>query len=112
MDDIIRAALQSLLEELRTLEDALALLETERTAVRDQIRQHVEQLGGRAVLPGYGRLEITTPGITVSYDRRQVEALIIELTTTAPVIAARLAACRTESAHRGGLRITPAHAAA
>jgi hypothetical protein len=112
MDDITRSELQSLLDELRTVEDAIGLLSAQRTSLRDQISQHVEQLGGRMMLPGYGRLEITPPGLTVSYDRRQIETLIIELTTTVPTIAARIAACRKESPRSGGLRITPAKVAA
>src|SRR5262245_43897416 len=108
MDDLIRSELQSLLDELRPIDDAIALLQAQRTSPRDQISERVDRLGGRAVLPGYGHLEITAPSVTVSYDRRQVEALIIELTTTAPVIAARIAACRKESPRTGGLRITPA----
>jgi hypothetical protein len=112
MDDMIRSELQSLLDELRTVEDAIALLEAQRTPLREQISQCVAQLGGRVLLPGYGRLEITAPGVTVSYDRRQVEALIIELTTAHAAIAAQLAACRKESPRSGGLRITPAKIAA
>jgi hypothetical protein len=112
MDELIRSELQSLLEEVRTVEDALALLDVQRTRLREEIRQRVERLGGRVLLPGEGRLEIIAPSVAVSYDRRQVEALIIELTTTHAAIAARLAACRKESPRNGGLRITPAKLAA
>lgn len=112
MDDITCSELQSLLDELRTVEDAIGLLSAQRASLRDQITQHVAQLGGRVMLPGYGRLEITPPCITVSYDRRQIERLIIELTTTDPTTAARLAACRKEAPRNGGLRMTPAKVAA
>jgi hypothetical protein len=112
MDDITRSELQSLLDELRTIEDAISLLSAQRTSLRDQISQHVAQLGGRVMLSGYGRLEITPPCVTVSYDRRQIETLIIELTTTDPTMAARLAGCRKEAPRSGGLRITPPKVAA
>jgi hypothetical protein len=112
MDDMIHSELASLLDELRTVEDAITLLTAQRTPLREQISQCVAQQGGRVLLPGYGRLEITAPGVTISYDRHQVEALIIALTTTDPTIAARLAACRKESPRNGGLRITPPKLAA
>jgi hypothetical protein len=112
VDEMIRSELQSLLEELRTVEDALALLEAQRTTVRSQIQQCVAQLGGRVILPGVGQLEITAPSVTISYDRQQVEALISELTITYAAVAARLAACRTEALCSDGLRITPAGLAA
>jgi hypothetical protein len=112
VDEMIRSELQSLLEELRTVEDALALLEARQTTVRSQIQQCVAQLGGRVILPGAGQLEIIAPSATISYDRQQVEVLISELAITHAAVAARLAACRTESPRSDGLRITPAGLAA
>ena len=112
MEDVFRSELRSLLDELWALDDAITLLAAQRTAVRAQIRQQLARLGGHVVLPGYGRLEITAPSTTVSYDQCHIEALIMELTTTNAAIAARIAACRTESPHTDGLHITPANVAA
>jgi hypothetical protein len=61
MDDLIRSELQSLLDELRTVEDAIALLEAQRRLLREQIEQDIDQLGGRVILSGYGVLEGTAP---------------------------------------------------
>lgn len=51
------------------------------------------------------RLQATTT--TSSYDKTQIDALIIALTAEQPAVAARLAACRVERPRAGGLRVTP-----
>lgn len=101
------AALRTLWDDLRQIEAAQQQLETRREIARDQLRQIAEQLGGSATLTGYGKLEVLAPTTTTSYDKAQVDALVIALTTEQPAIAARLAACRVERPRAGGLRVTP-----
>ena len=101
------AALRTLWDDLRQIEAAQQQLEARRSAVRDQLGQIADQLGGKATLAGYGTLEILTATTTTSYDKSQVDALIIALAAEHPAIAARLAACRTERPRAGGLRVTP-----
>ena len=52
MDDLIRSELQSLLDELRAIDDAIALLEAQRLLLRDQISQRVGLLGCSRKLRG------------------------------------------------------------
>ena len=112
MDELMRSELRSLLDELRMIEDAMALLEAQQMALRDQISQSVAQLGGCAVIPGFGQLELVAPDRIISYDCHELDALMQALTITHPTIAARLRACRRESHRDDDLRITPAKAAA
>lgn len=101
------AAIRTLWDDLRQIEAAQQQLETRRELVRDQLRQITAQLGGQTTLAGYGKLELLSATTTTSYDKTQVDALIIALTAEQPAIAARLAACRVERPRAGGLRITP-----
>lgn len=101
------AAIRTLWDDLRQIEAAQQQLETRRELVRDQLRQITAQLGGSTTLAGYGKLELLSATTTTSYDKAQVDALIIALTAEQPAIAARLAACRVERPRAGGLRITP-----
>lgn len=100
-------ALRPIWDELRRIEAARQELEQQREALRDQLRHIVAELGGSTSLAGYGKLEILPAGVSTSYVKTQVDALIIELTGEHPEIAARLAACRKESHRAGGLRVTP-----
>lgn len=108
MDELMRSELRSLLDELRMIEDALALLEAQQLALRDQISQRVAQLGGCAVIPDFGSVELVAPDLSISYDCRELDALMQALTITHPTIAARLRACRRESHRDNDLRIIPA----
>ena len=101
------AALRTLWDDLRQIEVAQQQLETRRELVRDQLRQITAQLGGSTSLAGYGKLELLSATTTTSYDKSQVDALIIALTAEQPAVAARLAACRVERPRAGGLRVTP-----
>lgn len=101
------AALCTLWDDLRQIEAAQQQLETRREVLRDQLRQIAEQLGGSATLTGYGKLEVLAATTTTSYDKVQVDALVIALTTEQPAIATRLATCRVERPRAGGLRVTP-----
>lgn len=101
------AAIRTLWDDLRQIEGAQQQLETRRELVRDQLRQITAQIGGQTTLAGYGKLEVLAPTTTTSYDKAQVDALIIALTAEQPTIAARVAACRVERPRAGGLRVTP-----
>lgn len=100
-------ALHALASDLAELESEIAALNQQRAAVREQIRVSVAQVGGNVVLPGYGRLLITTPAVVVQYDRAALDAVVTGISTTHPAIAEAIGACRTETARAGGLRIVP-----
>lgn len=99
-------ACRALCRELGEVESQLAPLEAERAALREQISYILDKLGGKASVPGFGSLELTAPAVVRSYDKKRLDALLVELAIEAPEIVARLAQCRTESARAGALRIT------
>lgn len=99
-------ALRALCRDLGEVESQLAPLEAERAALRDQISHVLDRLGGTTEITGFGKLEITAPSIVKSYDKKRLDQLLIDLAAEAPELVARIAACRTESARAGSLRIT------
>ncbi|MDQ5852988.1 MAG: hypothetical protein M3380_13155 [Chloroflexota bacterium] len=65
-----------------------------------------EELGGKATVEGFGRLEVCNASFVVSYDRKAVEAVILKLIDLGQYhIADALRACKKESARPGTLRI-------
>jgi hypothetical protein len=99
-------ALHAIASDLGEIESQLAPLENERQNLRDQLSVILDRLGGRTTIPGFGKLELTAPTITRSYDKKRLDQLIIDLTTDAPELAQLIAACRTEAPRAGSLRIT------
>jgi hypothetical protein len=99
-------ALHALASDLGEIESQLAPLEAERQTLRDQLSQVLERLGGRATIAGFGKLELTAPTITRSFDKKRLDQLIIDLAADAPELAQLIAACRTEAPRAGSLRIT------
>lgn len=99
-------ALRALCRDLGEVESQLAPLEAERQQLRDQISRVLDRAGGKAQIAGFGGLEITSPSIVRSYDKKALDRLLLDLASEAPEMAARIAQCRTESARAGGLRIT------
>lgn len=99
-------ALRSLASDLGEVESQLTPFELEKQSLRDQISQVLEHAGGQAQIAGFGRLEITAASVVTSYDKKQIEALLIDLTSTHPEVAQRLAACRVKGTRAGSLRIT------
>lgn len=95
---ILCAAIIQLDEQMKPLAERGAVL-------REQIGHVLAHYGQALDLPGFGKLEITNPSITKGYDRKQLDALIIELASEYPEVAAKLTQCRTESMRAGGLRI-------
>ncbi len=71
--------LHALCQELGEVEDQLRLLEEERKRIRAELSLLVEALGGTVKVEGFGRLEVSSASLVVSYDRKQVEALILRL---------------------------------
>jgi chromosome segregation ATPase len=99
-------ALAQLCQSLDSLEDRLEPLQQQKDTLRTQISEVVEHLGGRAELDWFGSLQITSPTITVSYDREALDALVARLTAEGQAsIAQQIAACRKESPRAGSLRI-------
>jgi len=99
-------ALRALASDLGEIESQLAPLEAERQNLRDQLSQIVGRLGGRASVPGFGKIELTAQSLARSYDKKRLDQLIIDLATDAPELAQLVAACRTEAPRAGSLRIT------
>lgn len=98
-------ALRSLCDDYTELDDTYKQFEAMREQTRAQISQVLEKLDGKVDLPGFGHLEITSPAVTVGYDKVKIRALLDELYEDHPDIAQRLAACQTKSMRAGGLRI-------
>lgn len=100
-------ALRALVSDLGEVESDYTLYAAQREALRAELSQVVDALGGKAEVAGFGRLEITSPVKTASYDRKALDDLVIDLTQAGlGEVAQRIARCRTQSARAGGLRIT------
>lgn len=97
--------LRQLAMDLGEVESELAPLEEARQVLRTRISHVVDRIGGKAEIPGFGKLEITSATKTVSYDRKQLDQLTIALLEEYPHIARLITECRTESARAGSLRI-------
>lgn len=97
-------ALRALLSDLREVESEIAPLEQQKAQLRDQIGMIVARAGTQE-LPGLGRVSITSPSVTVSYDTRKVNEIALALAATHPEIAAQLVAARKTSERSGSLRI-------
>jgi len=99
-------ALHALACDLGEVESQLAPLEQERTMLRDHLSHIVDRIGGRADIPGFGRLELSAPTVVRGYDRKRLDALLVDLAADYPAVVQQLAQCRTETARAGSLRIT------
>lgn len=99
-------ALRALCRDLGEVESQIAPLEAERATLRDQISRVLDHAGGKAEIAGFGKLELSAPAIVRGYDKKRLDELLVALAGEAPEVAERIAACRTESARAGSLRIT------
>lgn len=101
-------ALRALLSDLRETESSIAPLAAE----RDQIREAISHIAARSPSPievaGLGRVSMTAPSVSTSYDTKQIDALIKVLRTTHPDIAALISECQKTTERSGGLRIEKA----
>jgi hypothetical protein len=100
-------ALDKLVASLDAVKDRLEPAQAEEKILRDQISMVLEHVTGgkKAQVRGY-ELIITEPGVTVSYDSKALDKLVIRLMEDYPAIAADIRACRKESSRAGSLRVT------
>ncbi len=99
-------ALHALASDLAEVESELAPLDAEKARLRDCISQVVARFDKPVLIPGFGKIELTAPTVTKSFDKAALESLIQELLFEAPETAQRLARCKTETQRAGSLRIT------
>lgn len=100
------AALRALCSQLGEVQSDLDGLQEEREFLRSQISEIVNSLGGKVEVAGFGELRITEPVKTASYDRKQLDELVLWLIEHEQTgIAQRITGCRKESARAGSLQI-------
>lgn len=97
-------ALRSLLSDLREVESEIAPLEQQKATLRDQIGLIVARAGTQ-VLAGLGKVSLTAPSVSISYDTKLITELALQLSLTHPEIASQLVAARKVSSRAGSLRI-------
>lgn len=99
-------ALRALCSDMAEVESQIAPLEAERARLKAQISLVLARAGGRAELAGFGKLTITAPSVTKSYDTRRLDDLLVRLLADGygPIVE-QIAQCRRESQRSGGLRI-------
>jgi hypothetical protein len=96
----------ALCQALGEVESQLAPLQAERERVRAELSVLVEQAGGKTTVEGFGRLEVGRASMHVSYDRKQIEHVILKLVDVGQYhIADALRSCKKESARPGTLRV-------
>lgn len=119
-------AIPLLVKQLANLQDRLEPLQHTEKAIRAQLSVMVDNVGGKFEVPGYGKLNITSAGTTVTYDRKELDKFtaaleheILELTLSGHeseeyertridalvAVVGKLKSCRKESSRSGGLRI-------
>ncbi len=95
-----------LCQALGEVESQLAPLHAERERLRAELSVLVEQAGGKTTIDGFGRLEVSRASFHVSYDRKQLEAVILKLIDAGHYhLADAIRSCKKESARPGTLRI-------
>jgi hypothetical protein len=100
-------ALRALTRDLGEVESELAPLHEQREQLRAWIGEVLARAGGKAAIPGFGRLELSAPSVTVTFDRKALDGLVQDLVAAGQFdIAQRISAARRESARAGALRIT------
>ena len=98
--------LQSLCRDLDEVENQLAELNAERDQLRAQLSEVVERLGGKVVIQGFGTLQMASPSVVVSYERKGLEQLVQELRAAGnTILADAIEHNRKESMRTGGLRV-------
>lgn len=100
------AALRALCSQLGEVQSDLDGLQEEREHLRGQISEIVNSIGGKVEVAGFGELRITEPVKTASYDRKQIDELVMRLVQAGHAdVAEAITACRKESARAGSLQI-------
>jgi hypothetical protein len=83
----------------------LAPLQAERERLGTERSVLVAQAGGKTTVEGFGRLKVRRVSIHVSYDRKQLEAVILKLVDAGQYhLADAIRSCNKESARPGMLR--------
>lgn len=101
--------LHALCNELGEREDTL---KTEERAIKE-IRKVIEEIiqkEGTQEIKGFGRLSMVQPTTLAKWDSKMLDALVVELMQSSePInpyeVAAKIAACKSESVKSGFLRI-------
>ncbi len=98
--------LQSLCQDLDEVENQIGEFNAERENLRAQLSEVVERLGGRATVQGFGSLQISSPSVVATYDRKGLEQLVNELIMAGNTpLAEAIQQHRKESMRVGGLRV-------
>lgn len=99
--------LRALCMSLGEVESELEPLAAEREQLRHQIGDVVARMDRQLeVVPGFGTIRITGPGISERYDTTAVDAIVSQLMDEGHgQLAEALAACKVKSMRAGGLRI-------
>ncbi len=100
-------ALRSLCNDYDEIESSYKDFERIRESVREQIGNVLLRLdGSRAIVDGFGVLMLTSPGVSIKYDKAKLRELIIELVDEGnEAMAERIEACQERKERVGGLRI-------
>ncbi len=104
--------LGALLGWVRALEDQIEPLEASKTVARAYLSEVLEiGFAGRHEIPGVGKMMISAPSVTYSYDKKKLTALTDQLRAEGQgEIAAMLDACLIAKSRDGGLVITQSKA--
>jgi hypothetical protein len=97
--------LRSLCSDYVVLDDEYQRVGADRERLRSQISELVEEVGSQE-LPGFGRVEITTPSRITSYDPKALDALLLELDAAGNPLAERIRETKREGQRAGSLRIS------
>ncbi len=96
----------ALCQDLGEVELQLAPLQAERERLRAELSVLVEQAGGKMTVEGFGRLDVSRASFHVSYDRKQIEHVILKLVDAGHYhVADAIRSCKKESARPGTLRV-------
>lgn len=95
-------ALRAVTSDLAEVESDLEPLQKEREQLRAQVSELVDAAGGKAEIPGFGKLEITSASKTLRYDTKRIDAVMVRcLREGYPEIAEAISDCMVESARAG-----------
>ncbi len=96
----------ALCQDLGEVESQIAPLQAERERLRAELSVLVEQAGGKMTVEGFGRLDVSRASFHVSYDRKQIEHVILKLVDAGHYhVADAIRSCKKESARPGTLRV-------
>lgn len=96
--------LHELLSEYRETESQIAPHKARLETIREELSMIVANTG-TVTLPGLGKLSLTAPAITRSYDTKALDAIVFDLLQSHPDIAQRIGSTEKKSSRSGSLRI-------